>query len=356
GPQIARELLEVDIDTGEIGISGYAGKPTLSRSNRKYQHLFINGRPVKNLAISYAVESAYGELVPRGRYPVYIISLQLPAEKIDANVHPAKLEVRLQDEREIFGVIKNAVRRAVMGRETVSQMVLAKKSMNIGGPKVGKLSFDDPDSHFGKIEEDSTQYANIPYKETWLEPLAQLKNLYILASGPEGLYIVDQHAAHERVLYEQILDKMKKGSYASQMLATPLTLDLSKGQTEMLYKHIIIFREAGFIIEEFGEQSILIRGMPDIGKNFNPENVIMDILDYIENNGGDVDKTTFLKETVSSMACTDAIKDGDSIYSDSMRGLLEDLLSCENPYSCPHGRPTMFNITYKEINKKLQRR
>ncbi len=149
---------------------------------------------------------------------------------------------------------------------------------------------------------------------------------------------------------------MKKGRCASQILASPLTLDLPKGHIDLLYKHIIAFRETGFIVEEFGTQSVLVRAVPDIGNNFNPKNVIIDILDYIENSGGSIDKTIFLKEVVSSMACADAIKDGDPIYSDSMRGLLQNLLACENPYSCPHGRPTMFKITYKEINKKLQRR
>ncbi|MGD0765860.1 MAG: DNA mismatch repair endonuclease MutL, partial [Dehalococcoidia bacterium] len=272
GRQVAEELLSLPADDEEgwegASLTGLVGRPSLSRANRNYITLFINRRWIRNRSLAYAVEEAYHGLLMSGRYPVAILDIRLPPGEVDVNVHPAKTEVRLQREREVFGFVQREVRRALSRQAPVATVSAAAWAGAAPTPvrlplvtREGSAS-GGPPGQLARAPSGESEQAPLSPQLPVLRPLGQVGMVYIVAEGPEGLYLVDQHAAHERVLFERFLDA---GAAAEkQGLLDPAPVELSPRQQALFEETAEALTEQGFSLEAFGGRSYLIRAVPAI--------------------------------------------------------------------------------------------
>ncbi|HBC94915.1 MAG TPA: DNA mismatch repair endonuclease MutL [Pelotomaculum sp.] len=391
GAAMAREMIPLDFTEEGIAISGLVGKPSISRSTRSHITLVINGRYVRCTPVTAAVEAAYQTLLPQGRKPVVILSLDIPPERLDVNVHPAKLEVRLLEEGKMAALVKRALLEALRTKAIIpsaasathrkyqSGLVMPQFDTPIrqerfsglvqsqSGAQIIPESKNSPDvtsttpqpygqlseSRFAGAEEEPAGYDNqaVPFPE--LQPLAQLPPLYILAAGEDGLYIIDQHAAHERVLYEDFL--AGQNSAQSQCLLGPVTLELDYREAALLTERILWFTEAGFIIEHFGGNTFLLRGVPSRFPAGQEKTIFFDLLDYFREKGNDSSRTEFFDVLAASLACKNAVKSGEKLTLTAMEALLRSLSGKANPFTCPHGRPAVIKITYRDLATRFKR-
>lgn len=393
GVNLTREMVPLDFTGEGIAIAGLIGKPSISRSTRSHITLVINGRYVHCTPVTSAVEAAYQTLLPQGRKPVVILSLSIPPEQLDVNVHPAKLEVRLLEEVKISGLVKEALREALRSKtiipsaasathrkyqsglvaldadtivqqerfnELVKVQPLAGDRLEIrdksGITPAAREATSIPDSlqaeiHQPGAEEVRADYGIAPFPD--LHPLAQLLPLYILASGEDGLYIIDQHAAHERVQYENYL--AGQGTTQSQCLLEPATLELDYRDASLLTERILWFTEAGFIIEHFGGNTFLLRGVPPRMPQGQEKALFLDLLDYFRGKGAASTRTEFFNRLAATVACKSAVKAGEKLNLTAMEALLQKLAGMANPYTCPHGRPTIIKISYRDLETRFKR-
>ncbi|WP_031514582.1 DNA mismatch repair endonuclease MutL [Desulfofalx alkaliphila] len=374
GVQVAKKMLPVEGQGNGMHISGYVSKPDLNRATRTYQTILVNGRYVKSKVISEALLQGYHPLLSSKRYPVAVLVLEMIPGMVDVNVHPAKMEVRISHENELTKLLTSSVQRAVRRLVAVPQLeeqipvqnVHPPTENNTGSNKQIELVLDNQrvaNSDFrvftekvpqeldiqpvNKVEEKESTYSAVKDKEilSTLLPLGQLMPTYILAQGANGLFIIDQHAAHERVLYEQYL-KQDDGN-SSQMLLAPVVLELNHQEAQILTEKIVVFRNIGFILEHFGGNTYMLRGVP---ASFPPGNETSFFYDVLDSSGDDF--THMLK---AKLACHSAIRAGQKLTVDEMQTLINQLSETENPYSCPHGRPTIINLSFNELNKRFKR-
>jgi len=394
GPGQGKEMIAVSAADGDLGLEGYAGKISLSRSSRSHLTIIINGRYVRCPAVVAAVEEAYRGLLPQGRRPVAVLSLNVVPEQLDVNVHPAKLEVRLLEEKRVAGLVTRALRSLLRGQSVIPS-AFSERSYQHHLTGAGNAAFVQVPAVFpaesgqeppvSRPEQDETitadntasgsplarslllvsepgeegvnespaGYSNVAKKFPVLHPLAQLLPTYILAGGEDGLYIIDQHAAHERVLYEECL--AGQGKYPSQCLLVPVTLELEYSETSIINDLLPRFTDAGFVIEHFGGNTFLLRGAPSYLPAGREKELFLDIVDYFKEKGSAPDQIEFSKRLASSIACKGAIKAGEKMPFSAMEALLERLSRTENPFTCPHGRPTIIHLSNRDLETRFQR-
>jgi DNA mismatch repair protein MutL len=394
GPGQGKEMIAVSAADGDLGLEGYAGKISLSRSSRSHLTIIINGRYVRCPAVAAAVEEAYRGLLPQGRRPVAVLSLNVVPEQFDVNVHPAKLEVRLLEEKRVAGLVTRALRSVLRGQSVIPS-AFSERSYQHHLTGAGNAAFVQVPAVFpaesgqeppvSRPEQDETitadntasgsplarslllvsepgeegvnespaGYINVAKKFPVLHPLAQLLPTYILAGGEDGLYIIDQHAAHERVLYEECL--AGQGKYPSQCLLVPVTLELEYSETSIINDLLPRFTDAGFVIEHFGGNTFLLRGAPSYLPAGREKELFLDIVDYFKEKGSAPDQIEFSKRLASSIACKGAIKAGEKMPFSAMEALLERLSRTENPFTCPHGRPTIIHLSNRDLETRFQR-
>ena len=267
--------------TGDIGVSGVAVEPRLHRSSRNYIGLYVNRRWVRNRALTFAVDEAYQGMLPAGRHPIAVLSLRVPPEDVDVNVHPTKAEVRLRREREIFGMLQRAVRMALSEQAPVTvasaglwaggsaSAVQAPPPMFLKSPPVQpalaaqEQRYAPPAANVA-VDDVAAAAAPAPMAERlpMLRPVGQVGTTYVVAEGPDGMYLVDQHAAHERVLYERFLLRAAEGQPKAQLLLEPLTVELSAAAQALLLEHRDAFVRLGFDIDHFGDAAFVVRAVP----------------------------------------------------------------------------------------------
>ncbi|MEG6615639.1 DNA mismatch repair endonuclease MutL [Peptococcaceae bacterium 1198_IL3148] len=397
GVQMARKMLPIEGQGDGIFIGGYVGKPELNRATRTNQTLLVNGRYVKSKIISDALQQAYFTLLSSNRYPVAVLTVEIDPTLVDVNVHPAKMEVRISKERELCQIIIAAVKKALRTVMVVPQLeqpvmqpkvsqspVEAKEPKNqeeavfkqtkldlsispepinpiASGQKklinqqlnnqtadryeTANIAVNSPNQAWQETKE---TYQKQPMQDNFpdLLPIGQLLPTYILCQGPDGLYIIDQHAAHERVLYEYYSQQQDK-EHDSQMLLVPVVLELNHHETQILTDNIIAIRQVGFIIEHFGGNNYLIRGVPNGFPAGEEAKFFFDILDT---------KTDYFHEKLAaSLACRNAIKAGQKLSTMEMENLINQIKELSNPFSCPHGRPTIIRLTFDELIKRFKR-
>lgn len=382
GRDLAGRLEAVSLRDGELGLSGYVGRPEAHRASRTRQLLFINGRPVHSPAMIRAFEDAYSGLIPAGRRPVGVLFLDLPGEAVDVNVHPAKTEVRLAREREAFSFIRAAVAKRLRGgamigevaatgsgaavvRETAAGASLFGRAgaavewgAGVGATGVGAEGTALGGPRVAGPEGAATNGLDWPD----LRPLGQLHQLYLLAEGPDGLYLIDQHAAHERIIFDRL---SAADSGPVQELLVPITVELSAAEGEVYRRHQEALRAAGFLVESFGPRSLLIRGLPAaFGEGCGPQDV-RDVLDAIppaaasgaapDGSSGDAAGPRLDHVRRAVAACRAAVKARNPLFRAEMEALLRDLAATANPLTCPHGRPTVVRITLDELNRRFGR-
>ena len=368
GSQVAQGMLEVHAGDPETGYAaeGFAAAPSVSRANRTYLTFFVNRRLIQSRMLSYAVEEAYSGLLQVKRYPVAAINVVLPYDEVDVNSHPAKREVRFHQESRVFALVQRAVRAALMAHSPVPSADSVSPAPTPFVASVGRRN--SPTSSFsfgrgfsaGQPTRPDSQPATaaeavslLGRPSVPLKVVGQLKLTYIVAEGLEGMYLVDQHAAHERTVFDRICAQRGRGEAVSQPLLSPVTVELTPSHATTLQDNLEAVSGYGFHLDPFGDRSWLLRAVPAILAAEDPAKTLIDILDMATLEG-----LTRQKEDVmaASIACHASVRAGQAMSEPEMRALLEQLESTTNPHTCPHGRPTMVHFSSYHMEREFGRR
>lgn len=471
GKEITDNLIEVDYEDEKIKISGYIGNNNIYRSNKNLQHIYINKRFVKSKVILDAINESYKSIIPINKFGVCFLNIKINPSEIDVNIHPTKLEVKFQDEKEVYIKIRDVIKNKLLNISLIGKYKSYDSSENYVQNKLNQIEenktevqninvaknieykvkenneYENKDQEAIKInerddlstfksfkealeeknhidkskedlhdnisygeslnnnnfdriheEEQSDYYSNMGYIEnntkeskyndidkkleeistqaSFLEEqddildkivdnsqnthfrasdfkvIGTILNTYIVLEKGTSMYLLDQHAAHEKVLYEEYMTKFKNQNIDMQMLLDPIVIELSSVDMLDVEKNLNLFMKFGFEIEIFGDNHIMVRGVPNIFGVAQSEKFIFQIIDNI----GDLESSYDLKmDKIASMSCRAAIKANDKIHFDEINSLLLKMEKCENPYTCPHGRPSMVEISKKEIEKMFKR-
>ena len=356
-----------DPETG-YGVSGFISAPRLNRANRTYMTFFVNRRWIQNRMLAFAVEEAYHGLLPERRYPLAALNLILPYSEVDVNSHPAKREVRFHNESKVFSVLQRAVRAALIADSPVPELgrsEISGQQSGYGGtaPSPGFFSsgldrqrsgFSGPAPSTRPANGESTDLGFTSRQALpMLRVVGQVRLTYIVAEGPDGMYLVDQHAAHERVLFDGIVRKAADQSPEKQALLAPVSLELTPSQLEVFQNNLAFLGSYGFEVESFGENSYLMRAVPSVMTSSDPAQSLLDILDLVAFEGLVRQHDDVL---AASIACHSAIRAGKPLTEPEMRALLEQLEATDNPHTCPHGRPTLIHFSEYQMDREFGRR
>ena len=390
GPEVAGQMLEVAGEDPETGyrVDGFAGAAGLNRANRTYMTLLVNRRWIQSRVLTFALEEAYHGLLPEKRYPMAVLNLTLPFSDVDVNSHPAKREVRFHHESRVYSLLQKAVRSALIAESPVPR--LGGANLPAGGrwPRretpasagffrnpFDRFAFDRNSSGAGLASPlatkagDSSPYSAVSGLETYAGPadaaatprqalpllrvVGQIKLTYIVAESPDGMYLVDQHAAHERVVFDRLRQQAASNSPQSQPLLQPVSVELTPAQLEVLQSNVTLLASHGFQIEPFGESTYLVRAVPSVLNASDPARSFTDLLDLVAFEGLMRQQEDAL---TASLACHSAIRAGKALSDEEMRALLEQLEATDNPHTCPHGRPTLLHLSEYQMEREFGRR
>src|SRR5574341_1290540 len=367
GGNVIKKLVELR-ETGIVGILGFVGKPELSKSSRSDIRFFVNQRSINNRTLLHALTSAYGDMLTKGRFPLAIIFLQVPPHLVDVNVHPQKLEVRFQDERGAHDLVYRAVKK-VLDREFVATVQKSVDSIPAYSISQTSSSLKEPSLEYQTgLAPQETVLAKLfstPVTEETFPPqlkkdglplesnFYQLFNTYILTQSGDELLIVDQHAAHERVLYEGIMQSIFSQTQAnSQKLLFPETIELTSQELAEFRNNSEVLEKLGFEIQALGGKTVMLSAIPALARN-QTTNFLKEVLDEsIHQSEAGKERS---KTIASALACRSAVKAGDTLSVTEMQSLLKSLLALETPQVCPHGRPTLIRITLSELERRFGR-
>ena len=377
GQKFYDNLVYVREELNDIIFEGYICQPENARGNTANQFIFLNRRSIINRNLAHAIFQGYGNLIERSKYPQFIVFLNISANLVDVNVHPTKMEVRFSNERVIYHLFLSAVRKAIQKEDMVPEF-----SMDASGSERKEIQNYFQTRRFGNpvkkvfshhdIAEDledqtSMDFANLitktetensvevpPANQTVQANLWQVNNRYIFSQIKSGLVVIDQHVAHERVLYEKFLKYLESGrNVPSQQLLFPQTLDLAL-EDYLIYSEVKDWIERiGFSITELSGRTIVIEAIPADVKVGHESKILIQILDYYrENEGGNYQPH---EKIAAAFACKNAIKSGDKLSLEEMNSLIDQLFATKEPYFCPHGRPVIITFSLEELDKKFKR-
>ena len=445
GRDVAANLIEIDFEKNGLRITGYLGKPVITRGNRNFENFFVNGRYVKSAMISKSIEDAYKDFVMVHKFPFVVLHFQIKGEEVDVNVHPTKMEIRFQRQQEIYGTIFEGVHRALLEPELIQKVEIPlpksekeetqhKESPFLLRPRAVEKSampdtkeelVKDEDYFIQKMRERVLAYhkrsssAEISGAEDIFKPdvqkeriteavkqakenrgkqiretgdysippsepkqgnsqegrqldlfeehllkrnekaeyklIGQVFDTYWLVELKDTLYIIDQHAAHERVLYERTLKGMKEREFTSQYLNPPIILNLSMQEEEILKEYAERFERIGFELEPFGGNAYAVRAVPDNLFGIAKKELLLEMLDGLTDGLNSTMTPDLVDEKVASMSCKAAVKGNSRLSAREVDALIAELLTLDNPYHCPHGRPTIIAMSRRELEKKFKR-
>lgn len=429
GREIAMNLLPVDAEYQGLKVTGFVGRPLISRGNRNYENYFINGRYVKSNIIAKAIEDGYKEFIMQHKYPFTVLHFEVNGSDIDVNVHPTKMELRFSNQQQVYNFVFDAIKDAFVEKELIPKVELpsaqqmpvrtgvptralhqGEKNLDYFMEKMKErvASYHNQASqaevkdvsgvhradaqvnriretvNYGKALETKTVATQVAPKSKLDAPkvetsvtteqlnlfeeklltkeavqehkiIGQLFDTYWLVEFHEQLYIIDQHAAHERVLYEKTLKGMKTREFTSQYLSPPIILNLTMQEEEVLKTHIDSFANIGFEIETFGGSSYAVRAVPDNLFSIAKKDLLIEMLDGLVEGINSSVAPDLIAEKVASMSCKAAVKGNSRLSRTEVEVLIGDLLKLDNPYHCPHGRPTIISMTKRELEKKFKR-
>lgn len=395
GREISENIIGLDHEGEDISIRGYISNNKYYRGNRSHQYLYINNRIISNMAIAKNIEAQYRSLIPVNRFPIFVLFIDIDPGRIDVNIHPSKQEVKFTREEEIHQLIAGLVARALRPSLEVPTMSISreKKPRTEALPTLFDLAEDQPrqeDEDLTKaiVVEDFRQEArgeeagplNPEVREAGpvesreylgqeileedyearkilenLEPLTIVFNTYIIAQEPgeDRIYFIDQHAAHERVMYEKYLREFSQEAVVSQTLMAGEPIELTVQEMNNVLANMELFKQLGFDLEIFGQTSIIIRALPLVFGRPDIKSLFFDILDNL-----DLDPRTNYDsrlDKIMKLACVKSVKSGDELAREEVLALFESLKKCSQPHTCPHGRPTILEMTRKHIEKEFLR-
>jgi DNA mismatch repair protein MutL len=376
GVDVAKQMLEVlaqeeSSSGGSLSISGFISPTSLTRSNRREITFFINGRWVQEASLNSALLQAYHTLLMVGRYPLSVAFLEIPPEDVDVNVHPTKAEVRFKSQDKIFSFVQRSARKALLAYTPVhsvsTQLWGTHTQHEIPSRQVGidwsiahdeNLTMDDgpqtieaqgPSSTVNGQE--SLPHSGVPL----LRLIGQIGSTYIVAEGPDGLYLIDQHAAHERVLFEKLMAQHGSKSIPSQSLLSPEVITLPPGSAKALLSQLEFLNHFGFEVEEFGTNTFQVRAMPALFAGADPSTALRALVEDFEE-----DETPLQAEVEAKLAARVckrmAVKGGQALTAQEQHALMTDLEACQSPRTCPHGRPTMIHLSVDMLEKQFGRK
>lgn len=347
-------------------LNGFSSLPTLNRASNQHQYLFVNGRPVKDKMILGCVRAAYMDILHSGRHPLTALFLDIPPDEVDVNVHPAKTEVRFRDAASVRSLLIGSLKQALhKGGMTTSSTLATQTFSRIQGssyPSYKSRQLGERAQEFYMPMEPSARSETIELEEEKIDyPLgaarAQIHENYIISQSKDGLVIVDQHAAHERLIYEKLKNQMAAGKIISQGLLVPEIIDLNDTEISELLNYQEILNNFGIEIEAFGVDSISVQSLPALlGTKINIKKLIHDILDEITDHGTTEKLQKTLFEKLSSAACHGSIRSGRRLNADEMNVLLRQMEETPNSGHCNHGRPTYITLNLIDIEKLFGRR
>lgn len=395
GADITRELLPVSCEADGMKLEGFIGKPVLSRGNRAMMNYFVNGRYIKSPVITSAIEQGYKEFLMNHRYPFVTLMLTIASGCIDVNVHPTKMEVRFTNQQEVYDLFCRTIHdtlkqaslvpevtlgssqekqtrpTAVISEQTVTEPFEQKREAQLAREKkseevpfkeeipagLKQAPFSAPQASIIKEEfrqldwkEDKQVVPELPV----FRMIGQVFDTYWLVEYEKELLIIDQHAAHEKVLYERLMAALRDKKGLTQVLAAPLVISLSGREIEVLEQHKAVFEELGFRLESFGDREYLITGVPADFLNLEPKELFLEMLDSLLADHNRI-KPELLLDHCATMACKAAVKGNHSMSYAEAKELIEQMLQMEQPYHCPHGRPTTIAMSKYEFEKKFKR-
>ncbi len=373
-----KDLRDVAYERGPVRVSGLVGMPHATRNDRTEQFIFVNRRPAGAPLLSYALNEGYQTLIPKGRYPIVFLFIDLDPSRVDVNVHPTKKEVRFRHPGEVRDAVIEAVRKALAQTSPVSADAPAgaptsERSM---GPKEPQLRIEDlpefrvfqyprvppvPETKPGTpgppaaFERDRE---SVPPRESpwsWCRIVGQVGGLYVIMETEDGMVLMDPHAAHERLMYEKFMAELLTHHVKSQGLLTPESLDLSPGDAECVRMNLDALQRMGFGISEFGGDTFIVDALPVCLGNVTAESVLSDVARSLEEGGTRGGTERWAEERIARAACRAAVKARDKLSLQEIEKLVIDLGRAEMPYTCPHGRPTLIFMGYNELDRKFGR-
>ena len=366
GLDTARQMLEVLAEDDNLQIRGFISPLSLTRSNRREILFFINRRPIQDVTLTSALVQAYHTMLMVGRYPLGMLFLDMPPESVDVNVHPTKAEVRFRDASRLFAAVQRAVRRALLAHTPI--------------PAWRPTSaFPALDESLGRVDEVARATPSIPYPAAPspypappLQPsrplpgalppvlrlVGQVASAYLVAEGPDGLYLIDQHAAHERVLYERMLAQREAGGGAAlpgQSLLEPVTVELPPAAARALEDQLPLLGSLGFQVEVFGPGTFLVRAIPALLAGLDATGALRVLVDDFEEDEKPL-QAEVEGRLIARVCKRAAVKAGRAMAPDEQRALLDDLQACRSPRTCPHGRPTMIHLPVDLLERQFGRK
>lgn len=356
---MARRMIPVEAPDAEVAVTGFISPPDLTRANRAELTFFVNGRWVQDSALAAAAVQAYHGMLMVGRYPLVVLFVEIPSEMVDVNVHPTKAEVRFAQRDRVFTSVQRAVRRALLAHAPVPQLEPLQPGLAWRPMPAPPEPMPEPESGLaappdaeGDVEPGAAPQPRLPGVPL-LRLVGQVGAAYLVAEAPDGLYLVDQHAAHERVLFERF--RSQRQQLGSQILLEPVTVQLPAAQAELLESQLDTLRELAFEIEPFGPQAYKVRAIPAVLLGSDPETALRAVVEDFEEDEQPLEKQ--LEARLIARICKRiAVKAGQTLSPEAQRALLRDLEACEAPRTCPHGRPTMIHLSIDLLEKQFGRR
>lgn len=397
GKDVAKQLSPILFETAAMRVSGFVSNPGLTKINRTDQVFFVNGRPVRSKTMTHAVDQAYRGLLQPGRYPVVVIFVDVTPDLVDVNVHPTKAEVKFSSEHEIHSAVHRAVNAALMAGAaaptftenmqrqgvplrltpdlpldptprqgtlpgaaamdiTAFQEALANRRTQAGSeadPFVWERGTGVPVEDSPVPEADFDAVRTVALRS--VKVIGQARNTYIVAQCDDGVLIIDQHVAHERVLFERMLESNEDRAPAIQGLVIPVALSLSAKEAAIVGQRLDQLKQAGFQLEPFGGDTYMMRGAPASIKPANAEAVLRDMISEIVDLSVAKHLLIRAEQVLITACCKMAVKAGDPLNIEEMNQLIDDLLKCKNPFTCPHGRPIIVSLSNWELDRKFRR-
>jgi DNA mismatch repair protein MutL len=342
GDAVAEEMLEM---AGAPMVAGMVSQPRVSRGSRDGMVLAVNGRPISARSLLYALEECYQGRLERGRHPIAVIDIGIDPELVDVNVHPAKREVRFRDEGAIFAALQRAVRSALDGSDPFRYRPTGNAAEANTGIVAPHLTLHDAPATVATTEINGHAPASV------LRPIGQAGPGYLVAEGPHGLVLVDQHAAHERILYNRLLARLRDGRGASQPLLIPQAVDMDPALIAAASDHREELARLGLELEEFGPRSLRITAVPVELPTGRATAAIQETLSALAENRS----ASAVRDAAAALACHSAVRFGDVLDVAEQRRLLADLEAAEESITCPHGRPTRLLVEWQELTRHFRR-
>jgi DNA mismatch repair protein MutL len=370
GREFAEDAETICLERDGFSISGYAGRPTLNRPDASLQYIFVNGRPVKDRLLLSAIRGAYQDVVPRGRYPLIALFLTVPAEAVDVNVHPAKAEVRFREASLVRSLVVSALTETLRRGASVTASSLGGRLPPFADNRVNGLQYraslrpaspsfapthgfaEEPQPDFDTSQEPAQEE---PAEERLGTARAQLHKTYIVSETADGVIIVDQHAAHERIVYEKLKAALASGRVARQLLLIPEIVEMAEEEAALILENREKLAESGLVLESFGPGAVIIRETPALVGHGDLQSLVRDLVHEL----GDSAKNSVearLNAICATIACHGSVRAGRSLRVDEMNALLRDMEATPNAAQCNHGRPTFVELSRADLERLFERR